>query len=70
MGEKAWEKKQRVYTGFMDLENLYDRVNREALWKVLRMYDVGGKNYFFKINIFFFVQYHPLLEECNCSSAV
>ena len=42
MGEKVWEKKQRVYTGFMDLENLYDRVNREALWKVLRMYDVGG----------------------------
>ena len=25
----------------MDLENAYDRVNREVLWKVLRMY--GGK---------------------------
>ena len=28
----------------MDLENAYDRVNRKALWQVLRMmYDVGGK---------------------------
>ena len=26
----------------MDLEKAYDRV-REALWQVLRMYDVGGK---------------------------
>ena len=29
--------------GFMDLEKGYHRVNREALWEVLRMYDVGGK---------------------------
>ena len=41
--EKAREKKCRVYAGFMDLEKAYDRVNREALWKVLRMYYVGGK---------------------------
>ena len=27
----------------MDLEKAYDRVNGEALWQVLRMYDVGGK---------------------------
>ena len=27
----------------MALENAYDKVNREALWQVLRMYDVGGK---------------------------
>ena len=43
IGEKAREKKRRVYVGFMDLEKAYDRVNREALWQVLRMYDVGGK---------------------------
>ena len=27
----------------MTLEKADDRVNREALWKVLRMYNVGGK---------------------------
>ena len=29
--------------GFIALEKGYDRVNREALWQVLRIYDVGGK---------------------------
>ena len=29
--------------GFMDLEKAYNRVNREALWQVLRKYDVGSK---------------------------
>ena len=29
--------------GFLYLEKAYDRVNRETLWQVLRMYDVGGK---------------------------
>ena len=24
-------------------KRLYDRVNRETLWQVLRIYDVGGK---------------------------
>ena len=41
--EKGQENKCRVYMGFMDLEKAYDKVNREALWLVLRMYDVGGK---------------------------
>ena len=27
----------------MNLEKAYDRVTREALWQVLRMYDMGGK---------------------------
>ena len=35
IGEKAREKKCRVYVGFMDLEK--DRVKREVLWQVLRM---------------------------------
>ena len=43
IGEKAWEKIRTVYLGFMDLERVYDRVNMETLWQVLRMYDVGGK---------------------------
>ena len=29
--------------GFMDLEKAYGRVNRGALWQVLRTYDEGGK---------------------------
>ena len=32
-----------MYVGFMDLEKAYDRVNREALRQVLRLYDVGVK---------------------------
>ena len=32
-----------MYVGFIDLEKAYDRVNREALSQVLRMYDVVGK---------------------------
>ena len=40
---KHEKKKRRVYVGFIDLEKLYDRVNKEALWQVLRMYDVIGK---------------------------
>src|SRR5678815_5150370 len=27
----------------MDLEQLYDRINREALWQVLAIYGVGGR---------------------------
>ena len=29
--------------GFISLDKAYDRVNREALWQLLRMYDVSGK---------------------------
>ena len=32
-----------MYVGFIDLENAYDRVNREASWQVPRIYDVGCK---------------------------
>ena len=40
-GEKAREKKRRVYVGFIDLEKAYDRVNMKVLWQVYRVYDVG-----------------------------
>ena len=36
-------KKYRVYVCFMNLEKAYNRPNREVLWHILRMYDVGGK---------------------------
>ena len=32
-----------MYVGFTDLEKTYDRVNREALWQVLKVYDMGSK---------------------------
>ena len=32
-----------MYVCLIDLEKAYNRVNREALWQVLRMYDVVGK---------------------------
>ena len=36
-------RKNVVYVGLRDLKKTYDRVNRESLWWVLRMYDVVGK---------------------------
>ncbi|MCP4337615.1 MAG: reverse transcriptase family protein, partial [Desulfobulbaceae bacterium] len=41
--EKCLEKGQKVYAAFMDLEKAYDRIDREGLWKVLRIYGVPGK---------------------------
>ena len=38
------ERKNTVYVGFIDLEKVYNRVNKETLWKVLRMYDVESKH--------------------------
>ena len=31
IGEKAQDKKRRVYVGFIDLEKAYDRADKEAL---------------------------------------
>ena len=41
--EKYLAKGKDVYFAFMDLEKAYDRVDRDAMWNVLRMYGVGGK---------------------------
>ena len=38
--EKVREKTRRVYVDFIDFEKAYDRVIREGLWQVSRMYDV------------------------------
>ena len=45
IGEKAQEKKRRVYVGFIDLQKAYDKVNRKTLGQELRIYDVAGVNY-------------------------
>ena len=29
--------------GFIDLQQAYDRINREALWQVLMIYGVSGR---------------------------
>ena len=41
--EKYAAKGKDVYVAFLDLEKAYDRVDREALWKVLRIYGIGGR---------------------------
>ncbi len=41
--EEYLGKDKKLYGAFMDLEKAYSRVNREALWSVLRIYDVGGQ---------------------------
>ena len=40
--EKYMGVNREVYMAFMDLEKAYDRVDRSALWQVLRIYGVGG----------------------------
>ena len=32
-----------MYVGFIELEKAYDRVNKETIWQILRMHDVGDK---------------------------
>ena len=41
--EKYVRKGKDVYFAFLDLEKAYDRVDRDAMWNVLRLYGVGGK---------------------------
>ena len=41
--EKYVAKGKDVYFAFLDLEKAYDRVDREAMWKVLGIYGVGGR---------------------------
>ena len=32
-----------MFRAFMDLEKAYDRVDRDSLWQILRLYGVGGE---------------------------
>ena len=42
IGEKYIAKGKDVYFAFLDLEKAYDRVDREAMWRVLKIYGIGG----------------------------
>ena len=32
-----------MYFAFLDMEKVYDRVDRDAVWDVLRLYGIGGR---------------------------
>ena len=32
-----------MYFAFLDLEKAYDRVDRDAMWNVLRLYGIGSR---------------------------
>ena len=41
--EKYLGKDKDGYFAFLDLEKAYDRVDRDAMWNVLRLYGIGGR---------------------------
>ena len=41
--KKYLGKGKDVYFAFLDLEKAYDRVDRDAMWNVLRLYRIGGR---------------------------
>ena len=43
MSEKFVDKIKSLYVAYMDLEKAYDRVDREAMWRVLGMYGINGQ---------------------------
>ena len=40
--EKYLEKGKDMYFAFLDLEKAYDRVDRDAMWNVLRLYGIAN----------------------------
>ena len=43
MSEKFVVKNKCLYVAYMDLEKAYDRVDRDAMWRVLDMYGINGQ---------------------------
>ena len=41
--KKYLGKGKDVYFAFLDLEKAHDRVDRDAVWNVLRLYGIGGR---------------------------
>ena len=41
--EKYLEKVKKMFAVFIDLEQAYDKVWREDLWRALREYGIGGR---------------------------
>ena len=41
--EKSWKYGKDLFACFVDLEKIYDRVLRDKLWKVLRVYGIDGQ---------------------------
>ncbi len=41
--EEYLGKDRKLYAAFMGFEKAYDRVDREELWNVLKIYGVGGQ---------------------------
>ena len=41
LSEKYVGKGKDLYVAYMDLEKAYDRIDRDAMWRVLRMYGVN-----------------------------
>ena len=41
--EKYLGKGKDEYFAFLDLEKAYDRVDRDAMWNVLRLYGIGDR---------------------------
>ena len=43
MSEKFFDKDKSLYVAYMDLEKAYDRIDREAMWRVLGSYGINGQ---------------------------
>ena len=43
MSEKFVDKNKSLYVAYMDLEKAYDRIDRDAMWRVLDMYGIRGR---------------------------
>ncbi len=48
IGGKIPRKDRKLFAAFMDLEKAYDRVDRNGLWDILRVYGVGGHQPFYE----------------------